>query len=96
MRRIMRMLCHPKEGFSRSVTKALLQELTEHQQEAVYLYYVQQMTMREVAEIQGLDVSTVSRSLARARKRLYRALGYLPRFRDEDEQSDFVRLMENR
>ena len=96
MRRLMRMLCYPKEGFSRSVTAALISELTEHQQEAVYLYYVQQMPMREVAEIQGLDVSTVSRSLARARKRLYRVLGYLPRFQNEDTRDDFVRLMEDR
>jgi len=96
MRRMMRMLCHPREGFSKSVGQALLRELTERQQEAVYLYYVQQHPMREVAEIQGLDISTVSRSLARARKRLYRVLGYLPRFHSEEEQEDFLRLMEER
>ena len=96
MRRMMRMICHPREDFSKSVGKALIHELTERQQEAVYLYYVQQMPMREVAAIQGVDVSTVSRSLARARKRLYRVLGYLPRFQNEDTRDDFVRLMEDR
>ena len=96
MRRMMRMVCHPREDFSRSVGQALLHELTERQQEAVYLYYVQQMPMREVAAIQGLDISTVSRSLARARKRLYRVLGYLPRFQADDGRTDFVSLMENR
>ena len=96
MRRMMRMVCHPREDFSRSVGQALLHELTERQQEAVYLYYVQQMPMREVAAIQGLDISTVSRTLARARKRLYRVLGYLPRFQSEETQADFARLMEER
>ena len=96
MRRMMRMVCHPTDTFSKSVGQAVLQELTPRQKEAVYLYYVNQMPMREVAEVLGVDVSTVSRTLARARARLKRVLGYLPRFREGQEKTDFVRLMTER
>lgn len=96
MRRMMRMVCHPRDGFSKSLGKAVLHELTLRQQEAVYLYYVRQMPMREVAEILGVDVSTVSRTLKRARLRLQRVLGYLPRFDESRETPDFVKLMTER
>ena len=95
MRRMMRMVCHPTDGFSKSLGQAVLRELTLRQQEAVYLYYIRQMPMREVAEILGVDISTVSRTLKRARARLHRVLGYLPRFQ-ESQTPDFVRLMSDR
>ena len=96
MRRMMRMVCHPTDGFSKSLGQAVLRELTIRQQEAVYLYYVRQMPMREVAETLGVDISTVSRTLQRARARLQRVLGYLPRYQEGQEKTDFVRLMTER
>ena len=97
MRRMMRMVCRPTEAFSKSVSAAVMRELTVRQKEAVYLYYVRQMSMRETAELLGVDISTVSRTLKRARERLRRCLGYLPRFRGgQEELTDFVRLMEDR
>ncbi len=96
MRRMMRMVCHPTDSFSKSVGQAVLHELTPRQKEAVYLSYVNQTPMREVAGVLGVDISTVSRTLARARARLKRVLGYLPRFRGDRENTDFVRLMTER
>lgn len=95
MRRTMRMLTNPRSEYAKSVMQAVRRELTVRQQEAVYLYYIKQMTMREVAEIQGVDISTISRTLARARRRLQRVLSYLPRFRGEEEP-DFESLMTDR
>lgn len=95
MRRTMRMLSNPQDAYAKSVMQAVRHELTARQQEAVYLYYIKQMTMREVAEIQGVDVSTISRTLARARKRLQRVLSYLPRFRG-GEEPDYESLMTDR
>ena len=96
MRRMMRMVCHPTDTFSKSVGQAVLQELTPRQKEAVYLYYVRQMPMREAAELMGIDISTISRTLKRARLRLRRVLGYLPRFQEGQERTDFVQLMTER
>lgn len=96
MRRMLRTVSRSQSGFSRSVSQALANELTDRQLEAVSLYYIDQMPMREVARILGVDISTVSRTLKRARLRLKRVLGYLPRFGDGEERTDFVRLMTER
>ena len=52
------------------------QELTKRQREMVALYYDQGMTMPQIAERLGVSRSTVSRTLRRARDRLYRFLRY--------------------
>ena len=44
--------------------------------EMVALYYDQGMTMPQIAERLGVNRSTVSRTLRRARDRLYRFLRY--------------------
>lgn len=51
-------------------------ELTTRQREMVALYYDQGMTMPQIAERLGVSRSTVSRTLRRARDRLYRFLRY--------------------
>ena len=51
-------------------------ELTPRQRQLVSLYYDQGMNIPQIAEELGLNRSTVSRTLRRARDRLYRCLRY--------------------
>ena len=60
----------------RNLRRAREQELTQRQREMVALYYDQGMTMPQIAERLGVSRSTVSRTLRRARDRLYRFLRY--------------------
>lgn len=60
----------------RNLRRAREQELTKRQREMVSLYYDQGMTMPQIAERLGVSRSTVSRTLRRARDRLYRFLRY--------------------
>lgn len=60
----------------RNLRRAREQELTKRQREMVALYYDQGMTMPQIAERLGVSRSTVSRTLRRARDRLYRFLRY--------------------
>lgn len=60
----------------RNLRLARERELTRRQREIVALYYDQGMTMPQIAERLGVNRSTVSRTLRRARDRLYRFLRY--------------------
>ena len=60
----------------RNLRRAREQELTKRQRAMVALYYDQGMTMPQIAERLGVSRSTVSRTLRRARDRLYRFLRY--------------------
>lgn len=60
----------------RNLRLARERELTERQREMVSLYYDQGMTIPQIAERLGVNRSTVSRTLRRARDRLYRFLRY--------------------
>ena len=60
----------------RNLRRAREQELKQRQREMVALYYDRGMTMPQIAERLGVSRSTVSRTLRRARDRLYRFLRY--------------------
>ena len=60
----------------RSLRQAREQELTPRQRQMLTLYYDQGMNIPQIAEELGLNRSTVSRTLQRARARLYRCLRY--------------------
>ncbi|MEY8259316.1 sigma-70 family RNA polymerase sigma factor [Oscillospiraceae bacterium 50-60] len=60
----------------RNLRLARERELTERQREMVALYYDQGMTMPQIAERLGVNRSTVSRTLRRARDKLHRFLRY--------------------
>lgn len=60
----------------RNLRLARERELTERQREMVSLYYDQGMTVPQIAKQLGVNRSTVSRTLRRARDRLYRFLRY--------------------
>lgn len=60
----------------RALTEALRTELTDVQARYVDAYYVQGLTMDQIGRRFGVSRSTVSRTLARARRRLRRVLRY--------------------
>ena len=60
----------------RNLRRARELELTKRQQEVLTLYYDQGMKMAEIARTLGVNRSTVSRAIKRARERLYRCLRY--------------------
>lgn len=64
----------------RRVKLAVAEELTERQRELIYLYYVEEKSMTEIAESLGLSPSTVSRTLKRGRTRLRKYLKYNGRY----------------
>ena len=60
----------------RNLRLAREEELTARQRELLRLRYEENMTVSEIAEAIGRDKSTVSRTLSRARRRLYQCLRY--------------------
>lgn len=64
------------ERLRRNLRQARERELTPRQRQLVSLYYDQGMTIPQIAGELGLNRSTVSRTLRRARDRLYRYLRY--------------------
>lgn len=64
------------ERLKRNLLKAVNEELTPKQRETLLMYYFEDLSMAEIAEKQGVTLSTVSRSITRAKKRLERVLKY--------------------
>ena len=60
----------------RNLRDARLRELTPRQRQMVELDYDQQMNTTAIAQLLGVQRSTVSRTLRRARARLYQFLRY--------------------
>ena len=64
------------ERLRQCVRKAVQLELTEPQRRCVELCYFQRMKLSEAAEVLGVNKSTVSRHLKRARDKLAFSLKY--------------------
>ncbi|MCI9001554.1 MAG: sigma-70 family RNA polymerase sigma factor [Oscillibacter sp.] len=60
----------------RNLRRAREQELTPRQRQILDLYFDQGMTIPQIAGALGVNPSTVSRTLRRAKDRLYRCLRY--------------------
>lgn len=60
----------------RNLRRAREQELTARQKQLLTLYYDQGMTIPQISVQLGLNRSTVSRTIRRAKARLYRFLRY--------------------
>ena len=68
-----------KEWFCRRAMELLEKpdgELTPRQREMVFLYYDRGLKMSQIAQKLGVNRSTVSRTVKRAKQRLYRCLRY--------------------
>ena len=76
MRRCLRNLDEPGERLSKKLAEAIRLELTPRQRQMVELYYLRQEPMAQIARELGVNVSTVSRTIARGRRRLQRCLRY--------------------
>ena len=59
-----------------NLRRARQQEVTPRQQQVLTLYYDQGMNMTQIAQTLGVNCSTVSRTIRRAKQRLYRCLRY--------------------
>ena len=64
------------ERLRRSLRLARQQALTDRQRQMLELYYDQGLTMGQIALKLNLNRSTVSRTLSRAKDKLYRCLRY--------------------
>lgn len=60
----------------KNLVKAIQEELTPRQRELLLMHYSGNFSQKEIAAKLGLDKTTVSRTLSRARHRLERVLRY--------------------
>ena len=60
----------------RNLIRALREEVTDRQRQALLLYYVEGKNMREIGEYMGVDKSTICRTIQRGERRLQRCLRY--------------------
>lgn len=67
-------------NLAKRVRIAMAEELTDRQRELIFLYYIEERSMTEIAESLGLSPSTVSRTLKRGRSRLRKYLKYNGRY----------------
>lgn len=58
------------------VNRVIQEELTEKQRLTLLAYYIQEQTITQIAQEQGVNKSTVSRTLKRAEAKLRRFLRY--------------------
>ena len=59
-----------------NLMRALHEDITPKQRQALLLYYAQGLNMREIGDQLGVDRSTISRTLKRGEQRLLRCLRY--------------------
>ena len=60
----------------RNLIRALQEDVTPRQRQALLLYYAEGYNMRQIGEQLGVDKSTVSRTIKRGEHRLQRCLRY--------------------
>lgn len=76
LRRYLRLAASPGKSVESRIACAMDEELTARQRQMVRMYYLEQKTMPDIARELGVGVSTVSRTIARGRRRLRRCLRY--------------------
>jgi len=64
------------ERLRRNLRQARERELTQRQKQILDLYYDQHLSINKIAHLLGVQPSTVSRTLERARNRLRKCLQY--------------------
>ena len=86
LRNFVRQLEKPQNAAASLMAEALDRELTPRQKEMVRLYYTEGRKMCEIAEILGVNPSTVTRTLQTARAKLEAALGYVGKILVMDDE----------
>ena len=66
----------PKEIQMKRIRRVIEEELTPCQREVLLAYYIQDLSMAQIARDRGVHLSTVSRTLHRAEGKLRRYLKY--------------------
>jgi len=66
----------PRQVQIKRVQRVIREELTENQREILLAYYMENLTIPQIAELRGVNKSTVSRTLHRAETKLRRYLRY--------------------
>ena len=66
----------PREVQMKRVQRVIREELTTIQREILLAYYIQNLTIPQIAQERGVHKSTVSRTLHRAEGKLRRYLRY--------------------
>ena len=66
----------PREVQMKRVQRVIREELTPIQREILLAYYIQNLTIPQIAQERGVHKSTVSRTLHRAEGKLRRYLRY--------------------
>lgn len=66
----------PKEVQRQRLNRVIQQELTQIQREILLAYYIQELTIPQIARERGVNKSTVCRTLHRAENKLQRFLRY--------------------
>ncbi len=64
------------DGAASAMRRAIDEELTPRQRQLVYMYYIEQMRMQDIADELGLHITSVSRTIKRGRERLKGCLRY--------------------
>ncbi len=54
----------------------IAQELTERQKQLMLMYFFEKRTMMEIGELLGISKSTVSRTMTRAKARIFKAMRF--------------------
>ena len=75
-RKLMKEVESPHSALGEKTAQAIRDELTARQKQMVQLYYVEQHTMQEIADMLQVNASTVSRTLHTARRNLKNCLKY--------------------
>ena len=66
-----------KTEYCHELVQQLLEKLPENEREVVTLYYLDEMSTKEIGEVMGVSVNTITSRLQRARKRLQTDQEYL-------------------
>lgn len=66
----------PREVQLKRVRRVIDEELTELQRETLTAYYFQELSITRIAQLRGVNKSTVCRTLHRAEAKLRRFLKY--------------------
>lgn len=67
---------HDFDTAKKKLKMAIAEELTETQKRYIIAYYVECKTMEQIGLDMGVNKSTVSRTIGRARRRLHKVLKY--------------------